>query len=150
MDIRTITPAEQRPLRHSILRPHQRPEEIIYSGDDVPDSLHLGAFLNGELVGIASVVREAPPGEVDSGAWRLRGMATTPQVRRQGYGAALVHACASHAEQHGGTLLWCVGRTSALPFYESLGFRATGDEFETPGTGPHYIMRRPLKPPSNS
>lgn len=140
-----MSPEQQRPVRHSVLRPRQRPEEIVYSGDDATDSLHLGAFLNGELVGIASVVREAPPGEVNTGAWRLRGMATLPTVRRQGYGAALVRACLVYAEQHGGTFLWCIGRTSALPFYTSLGFRPTGDEFESPGTGPHYIMRRAIQ-----
>ncbi|MBI4785571.1 MAG: GNAT family N-acetyltransferase [Chloroflexi bacterium] len=142
--IRPISAAEARPLRHIVLRPHQPPESIMYPGDDAPDSLHVGAFVDALLVGIATVVREAPPGESAPRAWRLRGMATLPQARRQGVGAALVRACLAHVAAHGGTMLWCLGRTSALAFYNSLGFQATGDEFDVPHTGPHFIMRRPV------
>ena len=142
--IRPVSAAKARPLRHTVLRPHQSPETLIYPGDDAPDTLHVGAFENETLVGIASVMHESPEGESDPRAWRLRGMATLPQVRRRGVGAALVRACMAHVAAHGGTSLWCKGRTSALAFYNSLGFQATGDEFDVPDTGPHFIMRRPV------
>lgn len=140
--IRPITAAETRPLRHTILRPHQAPETLVYPGDNDPDSLHVGAFLGDEIVGIASVVRESVPNENDAQSWRLRGMATRPEVRKQGVGTQLVRACIVHIAAYGGTSLWCVGRTSALSFYHSVGFREEGEEFETPHTGPHYIFRR--------
>jgi GNAT superfamily N-acetyltransferase len=69
-------------------------------------------------------------------------MATLPSARRHGYGAALIHACVAHARGHGGTVLWCHGRTTALPFYRALGFVPAGEEFIVPETGPHYLLWR--------
>ena len=137
---------EARQLRHSVLRPHQQPEELVFRGDDAPDTLHVGAFENDKLVAIASVAREEFPGEPHLDAWRLRGMATLPEARRQGYGAALVRACVTHVAARGGNLIWCYGRTSALPFYRALGFREHGGEFDMPVTGPHFVLRREVQP----
>ena len=146
-DIRPIAAADARPLRHEILRPHQPIEACIYPCDDAPDSFHVGAFLNDQLVGVATIFREPFPDEPNPNAWRLRGMTTLPQVRRMGYGASLVRACIAHVAAHNGDLIWCNGRTSALSFYRALGFREHGDEYESPaGTGPHYLLRRDVSP----
>ena len=145
-DIRPISVTEARELRHAVLRPHQKPAELVFRGDDAPDAMHVGAFLDGKLVGIASVAREPFPGEPQLDAWRLRGMATLPEARRKGYGAALVQALVAHVAAHGGNLIWCHGRTSALPFYHAVGFREHGEEFTVPVTGPHFVLRRAVLP----
>jgi ribosomal protein S18 acetylase RimI-like enzyme len=140
--IRPISAAQTRPLRSELLRPFQKPEELVFDGDDAVDSLHLGAFLDDELVGIASVSRDSPPGENDPSVWKLRGMAVRPEVRGRGYGRALVESCLLHVQRQGGRMLWCSGRTSAIGFYRSLGFEAVGEEYEVAGTGAHYRMQR--------
>jgi GNAT superfamily N-acetyltransferase len=145
-DIRPISVSEARQLRHTVLRPHQKPEELVFRGDDATDALHVGAFVDGKLVSIASVAREEFPGEPHLNAWRLRGIATLPEARRKGYGAALVRACVAHVAAHGGNLIWCHGRTSALPFYRAVGFREHGEEFAVPVTGPHFVLRRAVMP----
>jgi GNAT superfamily N-acetyltransferase len=144
VEIRVISAAETRPIRHLVLRPHQSPEMLVYAGDDAPDSLHVGAFLDGALVGVASVLRQSFAGAPDLDTWQLRGMATLPNARRMGCGAALVHACIAHVEGYGGAALWCNGRTSALRFYRTLGFETLGEEFMTPETGPHFVMWRAI------
>ena len=141
-DIRPIRAQETRLLRHQLLRPHQLPEQLIYPGDDHPQCFHVGAFHQNHLVGIASVAPETCPVLPGANAWRLRGMATRPAVQRQGYGAALVQTCIAYIHSHGATILWCHGRTSALPFYRALGFVTHGDEFIAPDTGPHYMCIR--------
>jgi predicted GNAT family N-acyltransferase len=141
--VRPITAAETLPLRHAILRPHLPIESLVYPGDDALDSLHLGAFINGELVGIASVSPEAF--ETEPRAWRLRGMATQDRVRGLGAGRALIEACIAHVIAHNGRMLWCHGRTSVWGFYRAMGFEKYGDEFESnAGTGAHYVMVRKL------
>lgn len=140
--VRAIIAAETRPLRHRLLRPRQPPEELVYPGDDDPLALHAGAFVGGALVGIASVAPGACPLVQASAPWRLRGMAIMPELQRRGLGAALVRACLDHIRTNRGTLLWCNGRTSALPFYGSLGFAPIGEEFVDPATGPHYVLWR--------
>ncbi len=143
--IRPITASETRLLRQAILRPHQTLEQLVFGGDDAPDSLHAGAFMDTQLVGIASVSRDPLPGETDPHAWRLRGMATVEKIRGTGCGRALVEACVAHVIARGGTVLWCNGRTSAMGFYRALGFETRGDEYESPaGTGPHYVFVREL------
>jgi len=144
MDIRPIAAAETRQLRQQVLRPSQRPDEQVYPKDDAPDTAHVGAFRDGVLVGVATVLGEPPPGETDARAWRLRGMAVLPGTQRQGVGRALVEFCVAHVRAQEGDLIWCKGRTSARGFYEALGFRVAGEEFDLPVSGPHFIFRRSL------
>lgn len=141
-EVRPISAEETRGLRGTILRPGQRPEQLVYPGDEAADTLHAGAFQGGSLVGIASVSRNPCPRHDFPGPWQLRGMATTPEVRGLGYGRALIAACLAHVAARGGRTLWCNGRTSAAGFYTALGFTAVGEEFVTE-TGPHYVFVRP-------
>lgn len=121
------------------------PDLLRYTGDDAWDSLHLGAYVDRELVGIASVVHETPPGEVGERAWRIRGMAVVEPMRGRGYGRALLERCVHHAQGHGATSVWCNARVGAVGFYRRCGFEVEGDRFDVPQVGPHYFMRRSLK-----
>lgn len=143
-EIRPILAAETRQMRHEILRPHQTPEELVFPGDLDPKSLHIWGFVDGEMVGVASVMPSAMPGDPPKEAWQLRGMAVRPRFRRMGMGRAMVMACLRHVALDGGTLLWCRARTGAVPFYQSLGFQTEGDEFNIPYSGPHFVMWRPI------
>jgi len=140
LHIRQIDAAETRPLRQRILRPHQTIAELVYPGDDHPQALHLGAFVAEQLTGIASFTPELCPGVSARAAWRLRGMGVLPDAQRQGYGTALLDVGINYVKQNGGDLVWCHGRTSALPFYLSYGFATHGNEFVVPHTGPHYVL----------
>lgn len=148
--VREIPVEEARPLRHEILRSHQPFEKCFYSGDNDDTTLHLGAFHEGELVGIISIINEPPPGEDDDNAWRIRGMAVKDSVRRKGYGSALMERAEQHARAHGGSCIWFNARTSAVPFYRSAGFTPEGDEYDLGELGPHYFMRKPLRDPAET
>lgn len=143
-DIRPIDVRAARQVRHTVLRPHQEPWQIAFEGDDALDTLHVGAFVEGDLVGVATVMREPLPGEDDADAWRLRGMATLPEVRGQGYGGALLERCLTHIADHGGHAVWCNARVDAAGFYRRYGFVAEGGVFDLPAIGPHVVMRRRL------
>ncbi len=114
----------------------------MYPGDDAPGAWHVGAYHDGDLLGIASVYIEAPAGETDPCAYRLRGMAVLPRAQGQGYGRALVQACLRHVRAHGGNLLWCNGRVSVLGFYRALGFEPVGEPFDLPFSGAHFRLVR--------
>lgn len=146
--VRPIDAASTRELRHELLRPAQAPEELVYDGDDAWDTLHLGAFEDERLVGIATVMRAPPPGSAEEPAWRIRGMATLPEVRGRGYGGMLLERCLEHAEEHGGDLVWCTARVGAIGFYRRYGFEVEGDPFDVPGAGEHVLARRPLVAPA--
>jgi len=97
------------------------------------------------LVGVVSVMPEAVPWQPElPGGWRLRGMATAPEVRGWGIGSDLVDAVVDHVLGHAGTTLWCTARLAAVGFYERSGFTITGDPWEEPVIGIHIHMHRPV------
>ncbi len=143
VEVRLIRAADTRPLRQRVLRPHQSVGELVFGGDDHPDALHVGAFHDGHLLGIASVAPAPAPGTGEP-AWQLRGMAVLPGAQGQGVGRQVLDACLTHLRSHRATLLWCNGRTPALGFYTRLGFTAVGEEFVVPHSGPHYVLTHSL------
>lgn len=141
--IKQVPAADVYPLRHRVLRPRRTLADCVWAQDSDADTAHFGAILDHEIVGIASIAlcpREGDP----PNTWRLRGMATKPELQGQGIGAKVLTTCLEHAKSRGGALMWCNARTTALAFYRRHGFETVGDEFETPGVGPHYVMVRPL------
>lgn len=98
--------------------------------------------MGADLIGIASIYREPPPGAADPDAWRLRGLAVLPEHQGQGVGRALVQACLEHLRGQSGATLWCNGRVSVLAFYQRLGFAPQGEIFELPVSGPHCRLVR--------
>lgn len=151
--IKPISSKATRPLRKKVLRPHQQLEELNFPGDDDPLTLHLGLYIHDNLVGIASIYSETMPGREGSCAWRLRGMAISPELQGQGYGSKLLNVCIQHvrnsaknttslndADNEKSVIFWCTARVSAQQFYEQHGFQITGNMFELPDIGPHYYM----------
>ncbi len=143
VEVRPISAADTRPLRQRVLRPHQAADELVFGGDDHPDALHMGAFHDGHLLGIASVAPAPAPGTREP-AWQLRGMAVLPGAQGQGVGRQVLEACLTHLRAHRASLLWCNGRTPARGFYTRLGFTVVGTEFVVPHSGPHFVMTRPV------
>lgn len=143
-----------RPLRTRVLRPTWTDRLATYPEDEAPDTVHVAAWKGPDVVGVATVYPEAPPEPLrgaipesayaDDAGWRLRGMATAPAVRGQGFGAAVLLECFDAIRGAGGTHLWCNARSGAVPFYRSLGLATVGDEFDIPEIGPHFVMWRAL------
>ncbi len=139
-EIQAVDVEQIRPLRQALLRPHQSADELIYPGDDAPSALHLGAFRNGRLVGIASVFPRPLPGRPGPDVWQLRGMAVEYGHRGYGLGGLLLDRCLAHARAEGARVVWCNARAGSLGFYKRFGFQREGDPFELPDIGPHYRM----------
>lgn len=145
IEVRIITAEETIPLRHAILRAGLARKTAIFPGDEAPTSRHFGAFVEGRLVGVATIHfvplldrPGLPP------AYQVRGMATAEEARGQGIGRALLAACVAEAEHAGAHFVWCNARTPAAGFYARHGFKTTGGVFEIPTAGPHYRMIRQL------
>jgi ribosomal protein S18 acetylase RimI-like enzyme len=142
MRARAVDAAAVRPLRGAILRPGQSPDELVFPGDDAPEALHVAVVSGGRVLGVASVMRDAHPRDPRPGDWRIRGMASRPEVRGRGIGAALLARCEAHARERDGERLWCNARTAARAFYERAGFAVEGEVFEIPAIGAHYLMSK--------
>ena len=146
--VRLCTPAETRELRRAVLRPHLTLEQV--AAEETDDSPGLGVFdESGRCLACAGVRREAPEGSDDPDTWRLRGMASHPDVRGSGLGSRALRAAEDHVRSQGGTSMWCNARVSAQGFYERHGWEAYGEVFDQPPIGPHVKMRRPLPTPNS-
>jgi GNAT superfamily N-acetyltransferase len=133
VSVRPVEPAHTRALRQRVLRPHESLEELA---SHEPPGVHaVGAFDGDELVGVGFVCPDGEPGE-----WRVRGMATVPELRGHGVGSAILAALLDHARAQGATRVWCNARTPARSLYARAGFQVESEEFEIPGIGPHFVM----------
>jgi GNAT superfamily N-acetyltransferase len=150
---RRIDPSATLPLRNAVLRPDGDVAACVFPGDDHELTFHAGAEHEGRIVSIASMYLESRPVDAPGGAsrrpdhdagtaWRLRGMATEPGLRRMGAGRAALDSCERFAIEQGATLLWCNARIEAIAFYEVAGWHVLGEEFVIPTVGPHLVMER--------
>jgi len=122
------------------------PEDAGLPGDDRPGAAHwVATSADLGLIGVVSVMPEAAPWDpAGESGWRLRGMATVPEVRGWGVGADLVTRVLEHARAQQGRVLWCTARMPAVGFYQRQGFVTRGGTWEEPVIGTHIHMLRPL------
>ncbi|WP_420345910.1 GNAT family N-acetyltransferase [Pelagibius sp.] len=153
-------------LRKTVLRPWLTPDGAKAAYADGAERFHVGArpgrAPDEGVVSTASFKIEHPHGPGSDallahagaegywaeGYWRLLSMATYPELQGSGLGGAVlgfgVAALARRLAERGAAsaVVWCQGRSGARRFYERHGFAAVGEEFENPGTGPHFVFWR--------
>lgn len=141
--VELIAVADARPLRQRILRPGLPEAQSVYPDDEADTSVHVGIRVDGTLVSVSSFFVESTPGS-ERAAVRIRGMATLPEFRGRGYGRDLVEFGLSHTPLQDYAEAWCNARLTAAGYYQKLGFRPVGEQFELPGIGPHVVMVRAI------
>lgn len=143
--VQRVPASHTRPLRHQVLRPGQPVETLAFPGDDLATTGHFVAIdESGKVVSTGSIYCESQPGRTDAKGWRLRGMATAPELLGKGLGKLVLEACIAYAAGEGAREVWCNARTQACGFYEKSGFARDGIEFVIEGIGPHFVMRKIL------
>jgi GNAT superfamily N-acetyltransferase len=149
MRVDIVAAAATRELRRSVLRPTFAPDAAL-PGDDLADAVHIGAVDgDGTVVGTCIVFPEPCPWlPAVRGAWHLRQMATAPDRRGEGIGAAVLAAAVEHVRGRGAPIVWCHARETAVGFYAAHGFRRHGEVFiDTEHPIPHLRMWRDLREP---
>jgi GNAT superfamily N-acetyltransferase len=150
IQVRRVTAADVIPLRRKVLRQGMPAETAIFPGDEEPETFHLGAMRNGEIVGIATfLVRPYPLDADQARAWQLRGMAVDPDLQGQGVGSKILDCAIDllrgeitpRDERSVAAILWCNARIKAVEFYRQNGWIAEGEEFDVANIGPHSYMR---------
>jgi predicted GNAT family N-acyltransferase len=125
-------------LRRAVLRPDGG--EITWTGDEDAATFHLAARTGDRIVGVVRFSPAPCPWRAALAAWQLRGMATDPAVRGTGAGQALLADGLARVAARGGDLVWCSARTTAVGFYERMGFVVATEPYDKPGIGPHVGM----------
>jgi predicted GNAT family N-acyltransferase len=120
-----------RSVRFAVFVDEQRVPADVEIDDRDPLCVHVLALDGDVPVGT---------GRVDIEIGRV---AVVPGMRRRGVGTLVMERLHAIAAELGLARVWCHAQTAALPFYEGLGYRATGSIFDEADI-PHVRMERPL------
>lgn len=141
-----LTADETHPLRRRVLRDGTPSDVVVFDGDELDSTFHLGFRTDqGDVVGVSTwLARNYPDRPADVG-YQLRGMATDPTHRGTGAGAAMLLAGIDRCRDLGATLVWARARDTALGFYTRHGFATVGLGYVDLTTGlPHHDILLPL------
>lgn len=142
--VKFILSEETLPLRSLMLRNGKPLHECVFEGDKAYDTFHLGYVVDGQILSVASFLRnDFFPN--DGEGYQLRGMATHHDAWSYGYGTAVVKFAIEYLQEYQIDYLWCNARANAAKFYKKLGFTTESPEFDIPGIGFHYEMKLKIK-----
>lgn len=124
-------------LRNEILR---KPLGLVFDKDELEqekEDILMGAFEEDRLLGCCLMTK------VDPVTLRLRQMAVPNNMQGKGVGRALMIFAENIARDLGYKRLCMHARSTAVGFYQKLGYHIAGNEF-TEVTIPHYVMEKEL------
>jgi predicted GNAT family N-acyltransferase len=143
--IREITAEDTYSIRQPVLRPGRPLSECMFAGDDSPDTFHLGAYKNDELIGVASFMKNSSPFFKDAIQFQLRGMAVQEKFKGLGIGSKLlIHGEERLIAAFSTCKLWFNARDYAVDFYKKFNYTTIGEKFDVPGVCKHIVMHKNL------
>ncbi len=71
-------------------------------------------------------------------------MAVLATHQKKGFGEALVQTAEEFCKKQTATLIWFNARSTAVGFYQKMGYEKSGSEFEIHDVGPHFLMFKTL------
>ena len=124
-------------LRKEILR---KPLGLSFTEDELAkekEDILIGAFDDDTILACCLLTK------MDDKCIKLRQMAVQNNLQGKGIGASMMNFAETVARDKGYKKMIMHARKTALGFYEKLGYKAFGDEFEEV-TIPHYVMEKRL------
>jgi len=124
-------------LRDEILR---KPLGLSFSREELEkekNNLHIVAYEDERMLGCCMLIEEDPQ------TVRLRQMAVRNDLQGKGIGKALMQFAENLARDRGYKRITMHARKDASGFYEKMGYKKLGKEFEEI-TIPHYVMEKEL------
>ena len=125
-------------LRNEILR---KPLGLTFEQKELErekNDILIAAFEEDKILGCCLLTK------VDNHCVRLRQMAVQNNLQGKGIGATMMNYAENVARDAGYNKVIMHARKTVVPFFEKLGYKVTGNEFEEI-TIPHYIMEKKLR-----
>ncbi len=125
-------------LRNDILR---QPLGLVFDPQELAretEDILIAAFEEEKMLGCCLLTK------VDNKGVRLRQMAVQNNLQGKGIGAAMMNYAENVARDAGYHKVIMHARKTAIGFYEKLGYKVTGKEFQEI-TIPHYVMEKKLR-----
>jgi len=124
-------------LRHQVLR---KPLGLEFTKEELErekNDMLIAAYEDDHMLGCC-ILTETEPDKV-----RLRQMAVISGLQGKGIGRVLMQFAENLARDRGYKKLTMHARKAVIGFYEKLGYKVVGEEFEEV-TIPHYVMEKAL------
>lgn len=124
-------------LRNEILR---KPLGLSFKKEELDrekEDILIGAFEEDKMLGCCLLTKE------NNENVRLRQMAVQNNLQGKGIGATMLNFAENVARDAGYKNMVMHARKTAIQFYEKLGYKVSGNEFEEI-TIPHYQMEKKL------
>ena len=124
-------------LRYDILR---KPLSLSFTPEELErekGDILIGAFDDERILACCLLTK------MDEATCKLRQMAVQNSQQGKGIGATMMNFAENVARDRGYRVLAMHARKTAAGFYEKLGYKVSGDEFEEV-TIPHYVMQKKL------
>ncbi len=125
-------------LRNEVLR---KPLGLTFDETELErekEDILIAAYEEEKLLGCCLLTK------VDNKCLRLRQMAVQNNLQGKGIGATMMNYAENVARDAGYNKMIMHARKTAIGFYEKLGYKVTGKEFEEV-TVPHYVMEKKLR-----
>ncbi|MBA5792326.1 GNAT family N-acetyltransferase [Flavobacterium sp. xlx-214] len=127
-------------IRHTVLRKDLPIETCHFEGDLDEGTKHFGAFLNNELVGVATMMLKKTDTFKVHPVYRLTGLSVLENHQKHHIGSRLLHFAEENISRKGSVMIWCFARTTAISFYKRNGYQLNVQEVILPKIGSHRIM----------
>jgi len=105
--------------------------------EEEKENMMIGAFEDEDILGCCMLVEE------NSRTIRLRQMAVLNNLQGKGIGRAIMNFAENIARDRGYKILSMHARKNAIGFYEKMGYKVVGEEFQEV-TIPHVVMEKAL------
>ena len=142
IQIKKISAEETYAVRLAVLRKNI-PLPYKFKGDLENDTFHLGAFSKGKLIAVSSFMK-ASHKQFKGSQYQLRGMGTLEAFQGFGAGKLMMEHAFKLLKDLKIDCLWCNARVIAVPFYEKLGMKTVGEQYDIEFIGAHYVMVKML------
>lgn len=140
IEIKPIRYQETYNIRQVILRPNRPLETCFFDGDALESTIHFGLYYKAEQAGIISLFKNKNIIFKDENQYQIRGMAVLEKFQKMNFGRKLVEHSENFLKSKDTEILWFNARESAIDFYKKLGYQITGQAFDIPDVGTHYLM----------
>ncbi|GIR50577.1 MAG: hypothetical protein CM15mP59_3190 [Flavobacteriaceae bacterium] len=141
--IKTISAETTHIVRHPVLRYGLPKESCALPGDDLPTTIHLGAYSQHVLIGVCTVLNNPKDGPFTVPNGQIRGWQCCPKPKQWCWSIAV-----EEAERLGKTLnfevMWMNARKGFCGFIHRFGYKIDGALFDVPIFGPHYRMKKSI------
>lgn len=132
------------PIRSAELREGIDTELCRFDEDNEIDTIHLGLFYEGQIIGCLTVIRKQHEAFTEPNQHQYRGMAVKKAYQGNATGNLLLNKADRLVLARNARFIWIHARKRALNFYRRNGYSVVGSSFDIPGIGAHYLMSKRL------